>query len=171
MPTAVWRSPWTTADNAAARPGEIKELGVSLRNPHPDPIEVTSALRSRQGGRRCADQRLDIEADSVIELSVSVQVPGRGAVEQRNAVRLAADVTGHPLSPAVPVALPGAQAWRVYRPATEAVDLDAIRARDVADADSWEELSVDANKLPLADLMADGGRGPAAALPGGRRAA
>ncbi len=168
---ALWaRSPWkvrhpsrgleVTVDyrgNAAARPGEVKELGISLRNPHPDPIEVTLSVAVPAGWPSVADQRLGIEADSAIELSVPVQVPGRVAVEQRNAVRLAADVTGHPLSPAVPVALPGAQAWRVYRRAADAVDLDAVRARDIVDADDWDELSVDANKLPLADLMADGG--------------
>ncbi len=168
---ALWaRSPWkvrhatrgleVTVDyrgNAAARPGDVKELGVALRNPHPDPVEVSLTVAVPAGWEPVSDQRVDIEADSTVEVSVAVRVPGRDAVEQRNAIRLAADITGHPLSPAVPVALPGAQAWRVYRTIVDEVDLDAIAARDSADADRWEELTVDANRLPLADLMGGGG--------------
>ena len=169
---ALWaRSAWTVhhvnrgievavdyLGNAAARPGEVKDLGVSIRNPHPDPIEVCLAVVVPTGWPPVPDRRLEIEADSTVELVLGVPIPGRDAVEQRNAIRLAADVVGHPLSPAVPIALPGAQAWRIYRSALDEVDIEALDSRDVPDGNAWAELTVDANKLPLADLLADGGQ-------------
>ena len=166
---ALWaRSPWqvrhgnrgleVTVDyrtNAAARPGESKELGVTLRNLHPDPVQVDVSVSVPAGWPAIEDRQVRIEADSSVELPLEIPVPERTSVEQRNAVRIAADIVGHPLSPAVPVALPGAQAWRAHRPAAgAAVEPDQLPGRDAADSDSWNELTVDANKLPLADLLA-----------------
>ncbi len=169
---ALWaRSPWqvrhpgrgveVTVDYrgaAAARPGEIKELGVTLGNQHPDPIEVSLAAAVPAGWAPVPERRVEVPADSAVELVLQIQVPGRDVVQQRNAVRLAADVLGHPLSPSVPVALPGAQAWRVHRSASDSIDLDAVRSRAAHDDDVWAELTVEANELPLADLLAGGGQ-------------
>ena len=100
------------------------------------------------------DRQVQIAADAATELPLAIPVPARTAVEQRNAVRIAADITGHPLSPAVPVALPGAQAWRVYL-GSDPAEPDRLSSRDAADDSAWRELTVDANRLPLPELLAD----------------
>ena len=149
---ALWtRSPWqlrqanrgleVTVDyggTVAARPGETHRLGLTLRNVHPDPVVVDLSVAVPAGWTPIPDQRVEIGPDASTELTLEIPVPDRTAVEQRNAVRIAADNVGHPLDPPVPVALPGAQAWRVQ-----------------TGPDSWREIAVDANRLPLPELLAD----------------
>ena len=167
---ALWaRSPWQVRHTnrglevvvdyrgrAAARPGETKGFGLTLRNLHPDPVQVSVGITVPAGWPPVPDRQVTIEADSSVELELGIEVPGRTSVQQRNAVRIAADIAGHPLSPAVPVALPGAQAWRAHRPEQGvAVDPAALPGRDAGDAPGWTEVTVDANKLPLAELFGD----------------
>jgi ADP-ribosylglycohydrolase len=141
--------------SAAARPGEVKELGVRLRNQHPDTVQVDLGVAVPVGWAPIEDRRLEIAADSAIELTLGLPIPGRDRVGQRNAVRVSADVVGHPLAPSMPIALPGAQVWRVHEPASgDTVEPDRLPARDVPDPASWRELTVEANALPLAELLA-----------------
>jgi hypothetical protein len=93
--------------------------------------------------------------DSSKRVPLRIPVPARAAVQQRNLVRVAADVIGHPASPAIPIALPGAQAWRVYRGAVDAALPQSLVSRAEA-APEWAEITVDANRLPLADLLGEG---------------
>ena len=153
----LWdRSPWRitqanrgleiTVDyrgQVAARPGESHALGLQLRNLHPDPVEVDLQVAVPAGWAPVADRRVSVAADATTELDLSIAVPDRSAVQQRNIVRLSADVIGRPADPSLPIALPGAQAWRVR-------DADSTDAEE-----SWREISVDGNELPLAELLAD----------------
>lgn len=153
----LWdRSPWRitqanrgleiTVDyrgQVAARPGETHALGLQLRNLHPDPVEVDLQVAVPAGWAPVADRRVSVAADATTELDLSIAVPDRSAVQQRNIVRLSADVVGRPADPSLPIALPGAQAWRVR-------DADSTDAEE-----SWHEFSVDGNELPLAELLAD----------------
>ena len=153
----LWdRSPWRITQSnrgleitvdyrgqVAARPGETHALGLQLRNLHPDPVEVDLQVAVPAGWAPVADRRVSVAADATTELDLSIAVPDRSAVQQRNIVRLSADVVGRPADPSLPIALPGAQAWRVR-------DADSTDAEE-----SWREISVDGNELPLAELLAD----------------
>lgn len=140
--------------NAAARPNETKELALELINKHPDPVTVTLDITSPEGWPALPDQDVRLEADSATQVPLQIQVPGRPHVQQRNIVRVAADVIGHPASPSVPMALPGAQAWRVYRGTVGDPLLGSLSARRESSPE-WTEISVDANRLPLAEIFGD----------------
>jgi hypothetical protein len=93
--------------------------------------------------------------DSSKRVSLQIPVPDRAGVQQRNIVRVAADVIGHPASSAIPIALPGAQAWRIYQ-GDIAADLPTSLVSRAEAAAEWTEITVDANRLPLADLLGEG---------------
>lgn len=138
--------------NAAARPGELKELGLQLANRHPDPVTVRVETQLPQGWPAMAAEEVRMEADSVTRIPLRIQVPDRATVGQRNIVRVAADVIGHPAGAGVPIALPGAQAWRVYQGRTDGAIPTSLDSRGEPGPE-WTEITVDANRLPLADLV------------------
>ncbi|MBA8794275.1 ADP-ribosylglycohydrolase [Friedmanniella endophytica] len=148
---ALWaRSPWTVAHDlgqlrvdvdyqgsAAARPGGVRELALTVHNPHPDPVVVGVSTLVPDGWRPAVPQTVEVAAAGAASVRLEIGVGGRAAVEQSNVVLVRAQPQGYPTVAPVPVTLAGAQAWR-WR---------------TVGGEEWTDLAVDGNALPLAELL------------------
>lgn len=173
---ALWtRSPWQVQHrdtqlhvavdyqgSAAVAPGTPKPLRLTLANPHPDAVTVDVSVTVPRGWSPVPDQVAELGPHGTVELDVEVQPGDRDTVEQRNRVQVLAQPRSYPAVAATAVPLVGASAWRVAQlPAGS--DLDALPGRDTAGG-AWQELAVDGNAVPIAELVTGRQDGAVSAL-------
>ena len=166
---ALWsRSPWQVshhgpqldvtvdyAGGAAVSPQQAKPLTVILSNPHPDPVTVDLLTTVPTGWAQVPAQQVELAAHGVHEVSLAVRPGDRTTIEQRNTVLVQAQPRSYPLVAPVPVALPGASAWRVTQLPAGA-DPRGLPERN-GPGEEWAELSVEGNEVPPAALRQEAG--------------
>lgn len=161
---ALWtRSPWqvrhdrrhlqVTVDydgTAAAAPGTRRTIAVELHNPYPDPVTVDVSMITPHGWKAPAPTTVSLGAAGSTSVELEIGVGDRVDLQQRNVVLVTAQPRGYPTVAPVSVPLVGAQAWRHRALAAD----EQLTAGAGADDAEWQQLVVEGNELPLADLLA-----------------
>lgn len=165
--TALWTaSPWTVrrrdpqmdvsvdyAGNAAIEAGTPRSVKITLHNPHPDPITVDLGVLAPDDWLADRSRAIDVPAASDHVVEMQVQAPTRQQLARTNRVVINAQPRDHPAIPPVPVTLVGAAAWRMT-PCPPDADPSTLTDRSRA-ADSWQELAVAGNAVPVDQLLGD----------------